>query len=169
MIDFIKGFVYAVTAASILFALFALIMPEGKTKKIISFVFSAAAALIVISAVSKGAENEISYDLFSDFFYESAFNEYSCNNENLRIFIANEYVSKAKKSLLGEGIVLENAGVSFGEKNDGVLPKKFIINVSDLVIIKNEEHINISLICEMCKNNLELLFGGEVQVVINEC
>lgn len=169
MIDFIKGFVYAVTAASILFALLALVMPEGKTKKIISFVFSAAAALIVISAVSKGTNDGISNNLFSEFSYENVFNEYSCDNENLRIFIANEYISNAKKSLLDEGIVLENAGVSFGEKNDGVLPKKFIVNVSDLVIIKNEEHINISSICETCKNILEQLFGGEVEVVINEC
>lgn len=169
MIDFIKGFVYAVTAASILFALLALVMPEGKTKKIISFVFSAAAALIVISAVSKGTSDGVSNNLFSEFSYENVFNEYSCDNENLRIFIANEYISNAKKSLLDEGIVLENAGVSFGEKNDGVLPEKFIVNVSDLVIIKNEEHINISSICETCKNILEQLFGGEVEVVINEC
>ncbi len=97
--------------------------------------------------------------------FESVFETYSCDNEKLRIAVASAYVSRAKKALLNEGLLLENAGVSFGEKNDKILPEEFIINTCDVVIIGNEEHINISSIC---KNALEGVFFSDIKITINE-
>lgn len=163
----ITAFIYSVTAAAILCAVIGVVIPEGKTKKLASFIVSATAVLIIAGAVANSVFNDSKDDgyLFSSE-DSSVFSKYSCDNENLRIYVANAYVLRVKKAFLNEGLLLENAGVWFGKNNEGVLPKKIIINCTDVVIIENGAHINIALKSKAC---LEKLFSGEnIEIEINE-
>lgn len=163
----ISAFIYSVTAAAVLCAVIGAVMPEGKTKKLASFIVSATAVLIIAGAVANSFFNGANNDgyVFSNV-DSDVFSKYSCDNENLRVYVANAYVSRVKKAFLNEGMLLENAGVWFGENNEGVLPKKFIINCTDVVIIENGAHINIALKSKAC---LEKLFSGEnIEIEINE-
>lgn len=166
-VKMITAFIYSVTGAAVLYSVIGVVAPEGKTKKLASFIISATAVLIIAGAVGKAVFNgSEAYDFVFSSEYSDVFDKYSCDNEGLRVCVANAYISRAKKAFLSEGLLLENAGVSFGENNDGVLPEKFIINCGDVVIIDENEHINIALKSKACLNRL---FGGEkIEIVINE-
>ena len=175
----LKTFVVAIAGLSVVYAVAGTVMPCGKTKKILSFCLSCVMVLAIsgavkqvvsdlknaaaVSAAKTGTEESGEE---SPYFGIGKFGEFSCDNERLRIYVANAYVSRAKSALKKQGILLENAAVSFGENNDKVTPEKIIINSRDLVIIGENEHINIPL---KCKELLEKLFYGEnVKVVIDE-
>ncbi|MDY4187096.1 MAG: hypothetical protein SOX77_04530 [Candidatus Borkfalkiaceae bacterium] len=175
----LKTFVIAIAGLSVVYAVAGTIMPGGKTKKILSFCLSCAMVLAVSGTVNRAVSSiknvayvgaaktgaEESGDGDSDFGV-GKFGEFSCDNERLRIYVANAYILRAKNALKKQGISLKNAAVSFGENNDKVMPEKFIINSQDLVIIGENEHINIPL---KCKELLEKLFYGEnVKVIIDE-
>ena len=176
-----KGFIIAVSGLSVICAAAGTVMPEGRTKKILSFCLSCAAVLIISVAVKQAVsgvkEGDFSFGgIFGELsggvsetdgvFCAGKFGEYECDNEKLRAFVAESYISRAKTALEKQGICLENAGVSFGADDKKVIPEKFIVDSCDLVIIEKNEHINISL---KCKEVLDELFKNEeVVVIVNE-
>ena len=178
-----KGFIIAVSGLSVICAAAGTIMPDGRTKKILSFCLACAAVLIIsvsVRQVISGAKSgDFSLSVFGEtsdtdsasnensaVFSAGRFGEYECDNEKLRAFVAEKYIARAKNALTKQGILLENAGVSFGADNKKVIPEKFIVDSCDLVIIEKNEHINISL---KCKEVLDELFvNEEVIVIVNE-
>lgn len=174
----LKGFIFAVTGLSVVCAAVGSVMPDGKTKKTLSFCLACVMVLVIGGAVKQSvvdvkngfsvinsSENSKN-DGENSVLTVGKFNDYSCDNEKLRVYVATTYISMAKSALKKQGILLENAAVSFGENNDKVVPEKFIISSNDLVIIGENAHINIPL---KCKELLEKLFYGKnVTVIIDD-
>lgn len=142
----------------------ALFTPDGKTKKLLSFVYAAAA----VFAIASGIKNAVLNSGLSSALNKNTFEtkNYEYYDENLKEKYSAYYISRAKTALKKEGIGLTFATVVYGENGGGIFPEKFIVKVEDLVIISGNEHINISLKAQAA---LEKLFSAEkIEVVIKD-
>lgn len=135
----------------------AILAPEGKTKKLLNFIYAVVAVFAVASGVQEaflgisgtlflGGQNSVQTALVEKY------------DENLSDFYSNYYFSKAKTALKKEGIGLIYAKISLGRDSGDFAVKKIEINVSDLVIIGENPHINIS---QRSKEILQTLFSAE--------
>lgn len=156
------GIVIIILAVAALSECSALFLPDGKTKKLLSFVYAAAAVFSIACGIKNAAAGWVSSSLFNQKIFETENYEYY--DENLKEKYSEYYVLRAKNALEKEGIGLIDAEVYYGGNGGNIFPEKFIVKLNDLVIISGNEHINISLKAQAA---LEKLFSAEkIEVVI---
>ncbi|MBQ7408413.1 MAG: hypothetical protein IJW13_03980 [Clostridia bacterium] len=132
-----------------------LLIPSGKTKKILTFVLSAALLLSLIMPLSNTIKNLENYE-----YYFEVEQNYANFFKNCKF---DYYLTVAKSKLKLKGIQLKNANFSFNDNNGQYTLEKIIINLNDLGIIEGYEHINIPLVVTQ---TLSELFSINAECII---
>lgn len=138
------------------------LLPSGKMKEICTLIFSLISIILILQPI-QGFK-----DFSFDFEFESIKNAYSYNT-NFEIddnYISEYYYGLAKIELSKSGIDLKSIRFEFDDKNNQKNLKKIYINYSDLVIIDNSSHINITMIAKQRLSYLFLI--SQDDVIINE-
>ena len=138
------------------------LLPSGKMKEICTLIFSLISIILILQPI-QGFK-----DFSFDFEFESIKNAYSYNT-NFEIddnYISEYYCGLAKIELSKSGVDLKSIRFEFDDKNNQKNLKKIYINYSDLVIIDNSSHINITMIAKQRLSYLFLI--SQDDVIINE-
>ena len=151
-----KSWLLSVLGAVILTSVLSMVLPEGKTKKAVSNIYSLVAFVIIFKGISF-----ITLDLYKNNFNIEI-------QEDLLVFVNSEN----KKILEDDCIkILENYGIKnsvvtiiYGLNDNNVnVPKSVIINLRSAVIISVEEHIDI---IDKAKKNIAEYFDIEQKNVV---
>lgn len=129
-----KNWILSVVAVAFFSYIAKILMPNGKTKKILTFILSAIAVLVIASPLVKIKDMTEVPTVDIDYEYEE-FDE-KCRQDF--------YLSMAKSKLKMINISLQSADFEFNDKNGEKTLKKINIYFDDLVIIGDNRHINIS-------------------------
>ena len=158
-----KTWLLSIVGATLITFLIKVIMPEGATKKLLSYVISISIVLIIVTPIKGVVLNgNETIELFETV-------ELNVDESYLKFAMAcrdDYYKSVAKSKLVAIGVTLYDAQFIFDENVNGNNLKKILINSDNLVIKENIEHINIA---SMIKSTLADTFSiDEECVVINE-
>lgn len=159
------AWVVSIVSVCILTVLLDLIMSEGETKKYIKGIMNIIIVLVIISPVSTFFNKDISIDSYFD---ESS-QEVSVDDSYLyRIYVA-KYAEKElylQKVYENQGIKGVAATISIGYGADmNVEILNVVLDISNAVIIGNEENININ---EMLVSTARALLNvNKERIIIN--
>lgn len=145
-----------VAGIAIISFLIKIIMPDGVTRNLVSFILSAICVLAIVNPLSSYLNKG------NDYFYDLTF---ELDEDYLRFATEckkDYYLTISKSTLKKRGIDLNYAEFLFSDENDIQTLKKIYIKTSDLVIIENDEHINITYIT---KNTLAELFSINLEQI----
>lgn len=135
-----NNFLISIVVISILTFIIKILLPLGNTNKVVLLILSCATALMVVMPLKNLISNDENTVFMQEFDIQLDEKYISFSNECR----GNYYLSLAKIQLSSIGVKLNNAEFVFEQNNDKSILKKIIIKKSDLVIIENQAHINIS-------------------------
>ncbi len=136
--EFLSGYLLSIVGVVVLIVLIDLILPDGKISKYIKSIVSVVVVAVIVSPVAKLIK--------SDFDFRSIFEEkYQVDTEFLSEIDSqnSETFSRDLESKLGE-LGYKNTQVSIvtGQSGNNTIIKYIYVNLCDLVINKNEAHID---------------------------
>ena len=135
------------------------IMPNGKMNKSTNFIFSLVLITVMLQLICGFFEK---FDSINFLTHNQAYTD----NESFDFYDQDYYLTLAKAQLKKCGINLKKADFVFDDKNPQKNLKKIYLNYSDLVIITNTPHIDIT---STVKSQLAYLFMlTDKDIIINE-
>lgn len=146
-----KQWILVITCVSIFSCMIKILIPNGKSRNTIIFIFSVFLMFCIISPLS----NKENLDSIFDFEYE--YSEIIDDNVNFfHQYKADYYTACAKTCLKKVGIDNCAVDIMFNDKGNFNEIKKITVKYNSLDIKENIQHINIPL---LIKNELSALFG----------
>ncbi len=149
----------SVVGIAIISYLIKIILPENSTKNLIAFILSAVCVLVIINPLNSFLNSKQSFD------FELV--NFELDNDYLQFAMKckkDYYFTISKSKLKSEGIQLNNADFIFYDNEKNQTLKKILIKKSDLVIIENGEHINISYITKKLLSELFSISEKDVEI-----
>ena len=137
--EFLSSYLLSVVGVVLLTVLIDLILPDGKINKYVKSVVAIVVVAVIISPVAKLVKSDFDFsNLFTNSSYqvdEVILNELT--NQNLQ-----NYQSEWESNLEKLGYSGVHISIACAEKNGNQIIKYIYVDLCDLVINKNESHID---------------------------
>ena len=150
---------YSIFLISLLGYVIKIILPNGKTNQLLIFLFSITAICSIIPPIKQVFNHEYNFNL--------QYQEFALNEEYIKSYSKyrqNYYLASANAKLAYYGIELKEAKFEFDDNINGKPLKKIKINFSDLVIIGDNKHINITSITKNVLSDLFLIDKEYIEI-----
>ena len=149
----------SVVGVVIISYLIKLLLPENSTKNLIAFILSAVCVLVIINPLNSifNSQQSVDFDFVS----------FELDNDYLQFAMQckkDYYFTISKSKLKSVGVQLKYADFIFYDNEKNQTLKKILIKKSDLVIIENGEHINISYLTKKLLSELFSISEKDVEI-----